>query len=108
MLIDQVEQLAGKRTKLVAYADNFTGANSITNLLHGWKTLTTLGPLFGYYSKPTNCWLIAKPRMKDIALKALENTGINITEDGKRHLGAVIEYRKNYVTQNIARAPSSI
>ena len=46
--------------------------------------------------------------MKDIALKALENTGINITEDGKRHLGAVIEYRKNYVTQNIARAPSSI
>ena len=121
MLTDQVEQLAGKRTKLVAYADNFTGANSITNLLHGWKTLTTLGPLFGYYSKPTNCWLIAKPRMKDIALKALENTGINITEDGKRHLRAVIEYRENYVTQkgktlldklntlcDIARAPSSI
>ena len=35
--------------------------------------------------------------MKDIALKTFENTDINITEDGKRHLGAVIgsiEYQK--------------
>ena len=38
--------------------------------------------------------------MKDIALKTFEYTGINITEDGKRHLGAV-EYRKNYVTQKV-------
>ena len=42
--------------------------------------------------------------MKDIALKIFENTGINITEDGKSHLGAVIgtiEYRENYVTQKV-------
>ena len=40
--------------------------------------------------------------MKDIALKKFENAGINTTEDGKRHLGAVIgsiEYRENYVTK---------
>ena len=52
--------------------------------------------------KQTKCWLIVKPHMKDIALKKFENAGINITEDGKRHLGAVIgsiEYRENYVTQ---------
>ena len=44
-----------------------------------------------------------KPHMKDIDLKTFENTGINITEDGMRHLGAVIgtiEYRENYVTQS--------
>ena len=34
LLVDQAEQLPGKRTKSVAYADNFTGARSITNLLH--------------------------------------------------------------------------
>ena len=34
MLVDQSEQLPGKRTKSVAYADDFTGAGSITNLLH--------------------------------------------------------------------------
>ena len=42
--------------------------------------------------------------MKDIALKTFESTGINITEDGKRHLEAVIgstEYRENYVTQKV-------
>ena len=39
--------------------------------------------------------------MKDIALKTFENTGISITEDGKCHLGAVIdllEHHENYVT----------
>ena len=42
--------------------------------------------------------------MKDIALKTCENTSIYITEDGMRHLGAVIgtiEYRENYVTQKV-------
>ena len=104
MLVDQAEQLPGKKTKSVAYTDDFTGAGSIKNLLHWWNTLTTLGPLFGYHPVPTKCWLIVKPRMKDIALKTFENTGINITEDGKRHLGAVIgttEYRENYVTQKV-------
>ena len=94
MLIDQAEQLPGKRTKSVTYADDFTGANSITNLLHWWNTLTTLGLLFGYYPKPIKCWLLVKPKcMKDIALKIFENPGINITEDGKRH--------KNYLTQKV-------
>ena len=104
MLVDQAEQLPGKRTKSVAYVDNFTSAGSITNLLHWWNTLTTLGPLFGYHPKPTKFWLIMKPRMKDIALKTFQNTGINITEHGKRHWGAVIgsiEYRENYVTQEV-------
>ena len=63
MLVDQAEQLPGKRTKSVAYADDFTGAGSITNLLHWWNTLTTLSPLFGYHSELTKCWLIVKPRM---------------------------------------------
>ena len=47
MLVNQAEQLPGKRTKSVAYADNSTGAGSITNPLYWWNTLTTLGPLLG-------------------------------------------------------------
>ena len=90
-LIYQAEQLPGKITKSVSYVDDFTGAGSTTNLLHWWNNLTTLGPLFAHYPKPTKCWLILKPRMKDISLKTFENTGINITEDGKHHLGAVID-----------------
>ena len=42
--------------------------------------------------------------MKDIALKTFENTDINITEDGKRHLGVVIgsiEYPEDHVTQKV-------
>ena len=43
--------------------------------------------------------------MKDVALKTFENTGINITEDVKHHLRAVIgtmaQYRENYMTQKV-------
>ena len=42
--------------------------------------------------------------MKDIALKTFESTSINITEDDKRYLGAVIgsiEYCENYLTQKV-------
>ena len=103
MLVDQAEQLPGKETKLVAYADNFTGAGSVSNLLHWWNILTTLSSLFGYHLEPTKCWLIVESRMKYIALKTLENIGINIA-DGKCHLGAVIgsiEYRENCVIQKV-------
>ena len=89
MLVDQAEQLPGKRTKSVTYANDFTGAASITNLLQWWNTFTTLGPLFGYHPEPNKCWLIVKPGMRDTALQAFESAGINITEDGKSHLAAV-------------------
>ena len=42
--------------------------------------------------------------MKDIALKTFENAGVNVTKDGKHHLGAVIgsvEYPENYLTQKV-------
>ena len=47
MLVDQTEQLHGKRLKTVVYDDDFTGASSITNLLHFWNTFATLGALLG-------------------------------------------------------------
>ena len=98
------ENLPGKKTRSVTYADDFTDAGSITNLLLWWNTLITLGPLFGYHPEPNKSRLIVKAGMKDIALKTFENTGINITEERKHHLGAVItpiEYRENYVTEKM-------
>ena len=103
ILVDQADKLPGIRTKSVTYADDFSGAGSITNLSHLWNTLTTLGLLFGYHLELTKCWLIVKPGMKDLALKKVENTSINIIEDGTHHLGVVlgsIKYRENYVTKS--------
>ena len=53
MLVDEADQLPGKRTKSVVYTYDFTGAGSIINLLHWWNTLTALGPRFAYHPKPT-------------------------------------------------------
>ena len=70
IIIDQAEQLLGKGTKSVAaYADDFTDAGSITNTLHWLNTLSTLGPLFGYYPEPTKSWLIMKPRNERYSFK---------------------------------------
>ena len=99
MLEDQAEQLTGKKTKSVTYANNWNGAGSLADLLHWWNTLTKLGPL-GYHPETIKCWLIVKPNMKDLVFKTLENISNNITEDRKCHLAST-EYRENYITQKV-------
>ena len=108
MLIDQAEQRENQRKRENLEREPNQSPKRMILLVLAQSQICYFGgtpsliPLFGYYLKPTKCWLIVKPRMKDMALKTFENTGTNLTEDGKHHLGAVIgsiEYRENYVTQ---------
>ena len=52
---------------------------------------------FGYYPEPKKCWLIVKPRFLEKAKQKFADIKINITTEGKRHLGASIgsEYHRN-------------
>ena len=60
------------------------------------ESLTQLGPKFGYNPEASKCWLIVKIQLVKEAEKLFENTKINITVNGKRHLGSQ-EYRDEYV-----------
>ena len=48
------------------------------------------------------CWLIVKPNKYEKAMEAFQNTGINITTEGRRHLGAVLgsrDFLEDYVNE---------
>ena len=100
MLLKLTEKFLNKQTKMVASADDLSAGGSLNNIKKWWEALCNLVPKFGYNPEASKCWLIVKPQLVKEAEKLFENTKINITVNGKRHLGAVIgsqEYRDEYV-----------
>ena len=59
-----------------------------TELRKWWDTLITDGPDYGYSLKDEKCWL--KQEKEEIVMEKLKDTDINITQEGKKHLGAVV------------------
>ena len=104
MILEITNQLPGKNTKAEGYADDVTAAGSIHGIKCWWDHLCRLGPLFGYYPEPKKCWLIVKPRFLEKAKQNFADTKINITTEGKRHLGASIgseSHRNEFVEDKI-------
>ena len=66
--------------------------------------LNTFGPKLEYFPKANKSWLIEKPEKYEIAKDIFKDTNLNITNEGKRHLGAVAgteEFRKEYVIMRV-------
>ena len=51
------------------------------------------GPPLGYFPKPQKCWLIVKPEKERPAREIFSKTTINITTEGRKHLGAALGSR---------------
>ena len=57
--------------------------------LHGWwSRLVSLEPAYGYFVNAVKAWLIARPECLSTAEAC--SCGVNITMEGRRHLGAAI------------------
>ena len=90
--------------KMVAYADHFSAADSISSLKYWWDTLCELGPKFGYFPEPTKSWLIVKSDCSGKAIHIFNDTNIQITRQGRRHLGAALDtsqFRNEYIMEKI-------
>ena len=64
----------------------------------------TEGPDYGYNPKDDKCWLITKPETEEIIRETFNDTEINITKEGKKHLGAVVgsrSYMTEYVNEKV-------
>ena len=70
--------------KEVAFADDFTVAGKLISIRDYWGKLTVLGPKYGYFPKASKSYMIGESR------NVFNNSNMNITIEGKRHLGAVI------------------
>ena len=102
-LIDRLQSLC-PMVKQVWYADDATGAATCFELCAWWDTLVALGQRFGYHLNAIKTHLIVKKQFFDKAKCLFEGTNINITVQGKRHLGAAIgsrEYTKKYVGDKV-------
>ena len=72
------------------YADDSMAAGKLAQLRKWWDTLTSEGPRFGYFANASKTWLVTKNGLLEEARAIFANSGVNITPDGRPHLGAFI------------------
>ena len=88
-------------------ADDATGAGNLADLRNWWDLIKSDGVKYGYYVKPSKSWLVLKnPDKLEDCKRLFESSPINITVQGKRHLGASIgshEFKNSYIDDKVAR-----
>ena len=93
-------------------ADDATGAGKLQPLKEWWELIQKEGIKFGYFVKPSKSWLILKDSSKyDECKKLFESSPINITIEGKRHLGAAIgssDFKNEYIDGKVEKWVSNI
>ena len=76
--------------KQVWYADDATAIGTISDLRTWWESLACLGPSYGYFPNAAKTWLLTKPDYLTQAKSVFADTKVNITCDGRPHLGAAL------------------
>jgi hypothetical protein len=99
-----MSSIANEFMKHAAFADNLFGAGDLDLLRKWWDAIVNLGPYIGYYAKASKSWLIVKGQYYEIAKIVFENSGLNITTEGRKHLGAVVgstSYKNSFINSLI-------
>lgn len=78
-----------RNVKHVAFADDLAGAGKIHDIKSWWENLKSSGPGVGYFPNETKSWLIVKEEHLQTANIIFKGSGLNITKEGQKHLGAV-------------------
>lgn len=90
--------------KQVAYADDLSGAGKLTHLKEWWQLVNDNGHIIGYTPNAAKSVLIVKPELYDRGVEIFHGSGVVITKEGQRHLGAVIgtnDFKEKYVGEKV-------
>ena len=86
-IIPLIQSLKTDTVTQVGYSDDASAGGSLLKLRQWWDKLT----YFGYFPNASKSWLVVKegflPEVSDI----FSGTSLNITDSGRRFLGAAIE-----------------
>ena len=85
-----IKSLEDDEIKQVWFADDAAAGGGLAGLRRWWDLIVEKGPAYGYYPNPTKTCLVPKEENIKMAKKVFQGTGISVTEEGKRHLGAAI------------------
>ena len=88
-----IQSLSNEGIKQAWYANDSAACGSLVHLRSWWDHLAEVGPSYGYHPNASKTWLIVKEDKLEAATTAFEGTGVNITLEGKRHLGAALGTR---------------
>ena len=100
------ESVDPRQCKQVWYADDSTSAGKLTEMRKWWDTLCQVGPEYGYFPLPRKTILIVKEHEREKAIEIFSGTGVQITTEGERHMGAVIgspQFKERYVTGKVKK-----
>ena len=104
-LIDKLSNAVNKDDcKQVWYADDSSAAGKILEMKKWWDILCQTGPQYGYKPLARKTILIVKPEHRQKAEEVFHQSGVKITTEGERHMGAVIgsqEFKNIYVTNKV-------
>ena len=95
----------------VWFADDATAVGKLKLLHKWWQILSSLGPNFGYFSNASKTVLIVKPHLLTIAKSIFADTGMQITDQGQRHLGAALgsrEFAEGFVAKKVCSWSSEV
>ena len=90
--------------KQVWLADDSAGGGRIEDLYRWYKYLYEEGKKYGYLVNGSKSWLIVKSQELADEAERVFGDEVNITTEGKRHLGAVIgskEYKDQYCAEKV-------
>ena len=93
------------------YADDAAAGGNLRHIRQWWDQLSAVGPDFGYFANSSKSWLIVKEQHQAEAERIFAETGVRITCEGKRHLGAALGTRDfvvEYVQEKVANWKAEI
>ena len=89
-ILPLIRSLSAAKATQLWYVDDSSAAGRIIRLRAWWDLLCQRGPLYGYKPNPSKSVLVVKPPHLEEASRIFESTGVTITDDGHRFLGAAI------------------
>ena len=97
--------------KQVWYADDAAAAGGIKELANWWSHICNVGPSFGYFVNPTKSCLVVKEKHLHLATEAFSSSGIQISCEGARYLGAPLgsaEYMIKFVGKKVSEWQAAV
>ena len=87
------------------FADDSAAAGLLSEIKAWWDTLLLEGTNYGYLVNSSKTWLIVKdPTKLALAEEIFKDTGVQITCEGKRHLGAALGskgFKKEFISKKV-------
>ena len=93
------------------YADDAMARGELTGLRTWWDKLGATGSQYDYHPNPSKTWLVVKPEHLPAAEEQFQDTGVKVTTQGQRHLGAALGFRnlvEDFVQEKVSLWVSEI